>query len=116
MTASKEREGSPLAWSMVDGARVYIDKAIEALCQLDAGNRVIGRCVEYLSQLAVILDAPSKSKPLLCLSGDNCDTTCAAKSSMPLRNRYGPLAGFQLFFVLPLLSFLNRPDLNPTQL
>ncbi|KAJ5593949.1 uncharacterized protein N7459_000157 [Penicillium hispanicum] len=62
MTASKERECSSLAWSMVDGSRVYIDKAIEALCQLDAGNRVIGRCVEYLSQLAVILDAPTMDR------------------------------------------------------
>ncbi|CRG91267.1 hypothetical protein PISL3812_08315 [Talaromyces islandicus] len=28
MTASKERKDSPLAWDMVDGSRVYIDKAI----------------------------------------------------------------------------------------
>ncbi|QKX55214.1 uncharacterized protein TRUGW13939_02306 [Talaromyces rugulosus] len=59
MTVSKERKDSPLGWDMVDGSRVYIDKAIEALCQLDPGNRVIERCVEYLSKLAVILDAPT---------------------------------------------------------
>lgn len=93
MAASKERKDSPLAWSMVDGSRVYIDKAIEALCQLDAGNRVIGRCVEYLSKLAVILNAPSKSNFLLCLSGDSCDKMLGAKFSMPLRNLYGPPTG-----------------------
>jgi hypothetical protein len=89
MTVSKERKDSPLGWDIVDESRVYIDKAIEALCQLDPGNRVIERCVEYLSKLAVILDAPSKSNLLLCLSGDSCDAMRAAKWPMPLRNLHG---------------------------
>ena len=61
MAASREREGNPSAWSVVDDSRPYIDKAVEALYRLDSGNRVIGRCVEYLSQLSVVLNALRKS-------------------------------------------------------
>lgn len=62
MAASREREANPSAWSMVDGSRTYIEKAIEALHQLDSGNPVVGRCVEYLSQLSLVLNALSMLK------------------------------------------------------
>ncbi|KAK9233844.1 fungal-specific transcription factor domain-containing protein [Lipomyces kononenkoae] len=57
MAASREREANPSAWGMVDQSRPYVDKAIEALHRLDSGNRVVGRCVEYLSQLSLVLNA-----------------------------------------------------------
>ena len=40
--------------------RPYLDLAAEALRRLDSGNPVIERCVEYLSQLSMILKAASK--------------------------------------------------------
>lgn len=60
MVASREKDSNPLAWSGVDESRAYIDKAIEALHRLDSGNRVIVRCVEYLSQLSLVFNALSK--------------------------------------------------------
>lgn len=41
-------------------SRPYLDLAAEALQRLDSGNRVIERCVEYLSQLSKILKATSE--------------------------------------------------------
>ncbi|RLL96753.1 hypothetical protein CFD26_105631 [Aspergillus turcosus] len=57
VVASREKDSNPLAWSEVDESRAYIDKAIEALHRLDSGNRVIVRCVEYLSQLSLVFNA-----------------------------------------------------------
>ncbi|KAK9251138.1 fungal-specific transcription factor domain-containing protein [Lipomyces tetrasporus] len=57
VAASREREANPSAWSVVDESRPYLDKAIEALHRLDYGNRVVGRCIEYLSQLSLVLNA-----------------------------------------------------------
>lgn len=70
MAAFKEREANPSAWSIVDGSRPYMDKAIEALYRLDSGNPVVGRCVEYLSQLSLVLNALSMSKLSRLLSID----------------------------------------------
>lgn len=61
VVASKEREGNPSAWSVVDESRPYHDKAIEVLHRLDHGNRVVGRCIEYLSQLSLVLNTLSTS-------------------------------------------------------
>lgn len=48
---------------MISSARPYLDLAAEALQRLDSGNRVIERCVEYLSQLSKILQTTSKDQP-----------------------------------------------------
>lgn len=51
---------------MIDQSVPYLDMAAEALRRLDAGNRVIERCAEYLSQLSLILNASSTCKfPIL---------------------------------------------------
>lgn len=65
LVASKE-EGRhhPDVWSTVTSSRPYLDLAADALRRLDSGNRVIERCVEYLSQLSMILKSSSKH----CLS------------------------------------------------
>lgn len=68
MAASREREANPSAWSMVDESRPYISKAIEALHHLDSGNHVVGRCVDYLSQLSLVLNTLSMSKQSSLLS------------------------------------------------
>lgn len=60
VVAWKDRDDSPSTWDTVDKSRGYIEKAILALGRLDSGNRVIARCVEYLSQLVLILDTLSK--------------------------------------------------------
>lgn len=41
-------------WEFVDNALPYFSMAIEALQNLDRGNRVVERCVSYLSQLTVV--------------------------------------------------------------
>lgn len=62
VVAWENRDDSPSTWGTVDKSRGYIEKAILALRQLDTGNRVIARCVEYLSHLVLILDNLSKLK------------------------------------------------------
>lgn len=44
----------------MERSRPYLDLATEALRCLDSGNRVIERCVEYLSQLSLALGPLSK--------------------------------------------------------
>lgn len=41
-------------WSFVDAAVPSFYTAIEALQNLDRGNRVVERCVNYLSQLTLV--------------------------------------------------------------
>lgn len=41
-------------WEFVETAMPYFNMAIEALRHLDQGNRVVERCVDYLSQLALL--------------------------------------------------------------
>lgn len=41
-------------WDFVEEALPYFTMAIEALQNLDQGNRVVERCVSYLSQLKVV--------------------------------------------------------------
>ncbi|KAK9319526.1 fungal-specific transcription factor domain-containing protein [Lipomyces orientalis] len=78
IVAWKDRDDSPSTWDTVDKSRGYIEKAIGALRRLDSGNRVIARCIEYLSQVVLILDTLSKSSVPLGIGGD---------SSMQLRQR-----------------------------
>ncbi|KAJ5127534.1 transcriptional regulatory protein GAL4 [Penicillium atrosanguineum] len=63
LVASKERLHYPEQWSSVELCRPYLDLAAEALRRLDSGNRVIERCVEYLSQLSMILKAAKFASP-----------------------------------------------------
>ncbi|KAJ5677468.1 transcriptional regulatory protein GAL4 [Penicillium maclennaniae] len=67
LVASKERLNYPEQWSSVELYRPYLDLAADALRRLDSGNPVIERCVEYLSQLSMILKAAKNaalSEPL----------------------------------------------------
>ncbi|KGO50258.1 hypothetical protein PEX2_028230 [Penicillium expansum] len=73
VVAWKDRDDSPSTWDTVDKSRGYIEKAILALRRLDSGNRVIARCVEYLSQLVLILDT---------LTSDRWHSSNTAASSM----------------------------------
>ena len=41
-------------WEFVEKAMPYFNMAIEALRNLDQGNRVVERCVDYLSQLTLL--------------------------------------------------------------
>jgi len=50
---------------MVENARPYLDLAADALRHLDSGNLVIERCVEYLTQLSMILKATSEFPMLI---------------------------------------------------
>ena len=40
-------------WQFLENATIYLNMAIEALQNLDRGNRVVQRISDYLSQLAV---------------------------------------------------------------
>jgi hypothetical protein len=60
LVSSKESQYSPDQWRMVEDARPYLDLAADALRHLDSGNLVIERCVEYLAQLSMILNATSE--------------------------------------------------------
>ena len=64
LVASKEPQRNSEQWRFVEKSRPYLDLAAEVLHRLDSGNRVIERCVEYLSQLSMILNTTGK----LCLS------------------------------------------------
>ncbi|CAK7216114.1 hypothetical protein SBRCBS47491_002722 [Sporothrix bragantina] len=50
-------------WEFVEAALPYFGMAIEALENLDRGNRVVERCVSYLSQLVLVPINPSASVP-----------------------------------------------------
>ena len=50
-------------WEFVEAALPYFGMAIEALENLDRGNRVVERCVSYLSQLVLVPINPSASAP-----------------------------------------------------
>ncbi|KAK7887731.1 hypothetical protein LTR67_009634 [Exophiala xenobiotica] len=50
-----ESAHSPTPWKFLDNATVYLNMAIEALQNLDRGNRVVQRITDYLSHLAVAL-------------------------------------------------------------
>lgn len=62
LVSSKESQLNPDPWRMVKDCRPYLDLAADALRHLDSGNRVIERCVEYLTQLSMILKATGKSQ------------------------------------------------------
>jgi hypothetical protein len=40
-------------WEFVENALPYFNMAIEALSNLDRGNRVVERCVTYMMQLSI---------------------------------------------------------------
>ncbi|KFZ23187.1 hypothetical protein V502_02339 [Pseudogymnoascus sp. VKM F-4520 (FW-2644)] len=46
-------------WGFVEQSRPYFSMAIEALRNLDRGNRVVERCVQYLLQLSSALAGPT---------------------------------------------------------
>lgn len=60
LVSSKESLHNPSQWSVVERSRPYLDLAAEALRHLDSGNRVIERCIEYLTQLSFVLNHLSK--------------------------------------------------------
>jgi hypothetical protein len=60
LVSSKESPHNPGLWDSVERSRPYLDLAADALRRLDSGNRVIERCVEYLTQLSLALVALSK--------------------------------------------------------
>ncbi|KAJ5752333.1 transcriptional regulatory protein GAL4 [Penicillium odoratum] len=62
LVSSKEHQHSPEQWQTVENCRPYLDLAADALCHLDSGNGVIERCVEYLSQLSMILKATTSGE------------------------------------------------------
>ncbi|UKZ96563.1 uncharacterized protein TrAFT101_011346 [Trichoderma asperellum] len=62
ISASKEPLNDTSVGIKVNHSRPYIENAIEALRRLDSGNRVIERCVEYLSQLSLILNAMDRNE------------------------------------------------------
>jgi hypothetical protein len=41
-------------WKFVESALPYFNMAIDALQNLDRGNRSVERCVSYLSQLTIV--------------------------------------------------------------
>ena len=47
-------------WEFVEQALPYFNMAIEALENLDRGNRVVERCVSYMSQLTLFPISASK--------------------------------------------------------
>lgn len=61
--ASNERKTNPEHWRTVENSRSFVDLAAEALRHLDSGNLVIERCIEYLSQLSMILKATGGYRP-----------------------------------------------------
>lgn len=48
-----EGDGAPSRWKFLESSAIYLNMAIEALQNLDRGNRVVQRIVDYLSQLAL---------------------------------------------------------------
>ena len=50
-----------LRWNFVEAPLPYFNMAIEALQNLDRGNRVVERCVSYLSQLTILPIISGKS-------------------------------------------------------
>ncbi|VUC26112.1 unnamed protein product [Clonostachys rosea] len=60
-------------WKFVEKALPYFDMAIEALQNLDRGNRVVERCVSYLSQLSLAPLNPASSS--LASNGDGYHNT-----------------------------------------
>ncbi|KIX98660.1 uncharacterized protein Z520_05961 [Fonsecaea multimorphosa CBS 102226] len=77
-------------WKFLESSAIYLNMAIEALQNLDRGNRVVQRIVDYLSQLALAV---------FSLSSRNLD----ANSILPSVNSYDAFA-----------SAGNHPDLLPT--
>ncbi|OAP61679.1 hypothetical protein AYL99_03882 [Fonsecaea erecta] len=63
----------PSRWKFVESSAIYLNMAIEALENLDRGNRVVQRIIAYLSQLAfaVITESPGKLDPNSILPGVN---------------------------------------------
>ena len=47
-------------WKFVENALPYFNMAIDALQNLDRGNRLLERCVCYLSQLTIVPIASCK--------------------------------------------------------
>ncbi|KAJ5663727.1 transcriptional regulatory protein GAL4 [Penicillium longicatenatum] len=62
LVSSKESQYSPDQWRIFEDARPYLDLAADALRHLDSGNLVIERCVEYLAQLSMILNATTSGE------------------------------------------------------
>ncbi|PYH92137.1 hypothetical protein BO71DRAFT_421023 [Aspergillus ellipticus CBS 707.79] len=71
VVAWKDRDDSPSTWEPLETSRGYIEKAILALRRLDSGNRIIARCVEYLSHLVLVLDTLSKLMVPFGIGGDS---------------------------------------------
>ncbi|KIW29792.1 uncharacterized protein PV07_05580 [Cladophialophora immunda] len=81
----------PSQWKFLESSAIYLNMAIEALQNLDRGNRVVQRIVDYLSQLALAV---------LSMSSHNLD----ASSILPSANSYDPFA-----------SASNQQDLFPVR-
>ncbi|KAJ5921542.1 transcriptional regulatory protein GAL4 [Penicillium verhagenii] len=60
--SSKESQHNPEQWRIIESSRPYLDLAADALRHLDSGNRVIERCVEYLTQLSMVLKATTSGE------------------------------------------------------
>jgi hypothetical protein len=65
----------------IERTRQYLDKAIEALAPLDAGNHLLNRCIGYLRQLAMLANDWSKlprpiSRPRSCAFTQASNTFC----------------------------------------
>ncbi|KAJ9377612.1 transcriptional regulator family: Fungal Specific TF [Paecilomyces variotii] len=96
LVSSKESIHDPSQWSVVDRARPYLDIAVDALKRLDSGNRVIERCVEYLSQISVVLMALTSNGPIPNTSsgmyppsyGPNLGATPTSQSMSNMPGRY----------------------------
>ncbi|KAH8689695.1 fungal-specific transcription factor domain-containing protein [Talaromyces proteolyticus] len=63
LVSSRESPKNPTLWEPVERARPYLGLAVDALRRLDSGNRVIERCVEYLSQITMALTALTSNPP-----------------------------------------------------
>lgn len=53
MGTGTESDIPPPQWKFLESSAIYLNMAIEALQNLDRGNRVVQRIVDYLSQLAL---------------------------------------------------------------
>ncbi|KAL6249362.1 hypothetical protein RBB50_003215 [Rhinocladiella similis] len=74
-----EGDGAPSRWKFLESSAIYLNMAIEALQNLDRGNRVVQRIVDYLSQLALAV---------LSLPSSNIDAT----TILPSANSYDPFS------------------------
>jgi hypothetical protein len=76
----------------IERTRQYLDKAIEALAPLDAGNHLLNRCIGYLRQLAMLANDWSKlprpiSRPKPC-AFTQASNTFVCVTSFPFSERH----------------------------